>query len=366
MYDPSKYQNLYKRATRTLSIRDPNGAAHTYKITNKDTSGKSGSIYDVEGQPSRLVKGPVSWLEAMITEAYEPTTIIGTRPTGAAAAGSSTGTGTREGDSRESFNRELTKIAQTVQTPGWSPAFTTKVYGPVLHKTWWMDMPLVGQPIRTLRPVEAASAEGPNKAAQVAACKTYMGDHIVPAVRAALDEWHVEVHAKLHQWFTFTDIKVSHFRWMHIEGQPPRARMIDAGSARVSISNEKPTETINASLWLSVCDGLNLSNTPSEKAASTKAASEKVGGFPTPPGGNEPAPNPATPAPASKHSYPPQVVAGGVPSHAGTNVAGTGETISTQPERQPSPQMRTASTGRSSGSDSSGCKCFGINCKCLT
>ncbi|KAG9043222.1 hypothetical protein FS842_001889 [Serendipita sp. 407] len=225
-----------------------------------------------------------------------------------------------------------------------------------------MNMPVIGRPIRKLGPVEAAfaAAEGPNKAAQVAACKTYMEDHIVPALRVALDEWHVEVHAKLHQWFTFTDIKVSHFRWMHLEGQPPRARMIDAGSARVSISNEKPTETINASLWLSVCDGLNLSNTPSEKAASERSGIA---------GGSEPAPDPATPAPANKHPYPPQAVPVGVPSHPGTNVAGTGKPINEQPRRQSSPQMSNAGTNpapsRSSGSNSSGCECLGINCKCL-
>ncbi|KAG8755010.1 hypothetical protein FRC14_004450 [Serendipita sp. 396] len=265
-------------STETLEIHDPSGVAHTYKITPKTTGGKTQSIYTVENQPLRLVKGPVSWLEAMVTEAYEPGTVIGTKSTGAAAAGSSTGTGTREGNSREAFNTALTSIAQTVQDPKWNPSSTKKVYLPLSGKKWWMDMPVVGRPIRELGPIKDALRDGPNKAALVTTCKTYMANNIVPAVNAALDEWHTEVHAKLNQWFVFTDIKVPHFRWIHDEDQPPKAKMIDFGSATVSSHNEKPTETAPLSLWQSVCDGLNLSNTPSEKAPSDKAPSVKAHG----------------------------------------------------------------------------------------
>ncbi|KAG8855220.1 hypothetical protein FRB91_002520 [Serendipita sp. 411] len=216
----------------------------------------------------------------MLTEAYEPRTVIGTESTGAAAAGSSTGAGTGQGNSRAAFNTALTAAAQQVQAEGANPAFTTRYHSRLVGKEatwkWWMDMPVAGRPIRELGPIRDALADGPNKAALVTACKTYMAEHIVPAVNAALDEWHTQVHTRLNQWFVFTDLKVSHFRWVHQDGQPPRARMIDAGSARISRSNQKPTETILLSFWQGVCDGHNLSNTPSEKSASEKAASDKA------------------------------------------------------------------------------------------
>ncbi|KAG8845922.1 hypothetical protein FRB91_001331, partial [Serendipita sp. 411] len=274
------FQNIYKRTIRTLEIHDSSGVAHTYKITPKTTGGKTQSIYTVEDKPLRLVKGPVSWLEAMLTEAYESSTVIGTESIGEAAPGSSTGAGTRGGNSREAFNTVLTEVAHQVQAPGAKQSSTKTYHSRLVGKEtawkWWMDMPVAGRPIRELGPIKDALAGGPNEDALVKTCETYVEGHIFPAVKEALDEWHTEVHAKLNQWFVFTDIKVAHFRWIHQEGQTPKARMIDFGSARIYIRNEKPTETVPLSLWKSVCKGLNLSNTPSEKTPSDKAPSDKA------------------------------------------------------------------------------------------
>ncbi|KAG8816958.1 hypothetical protein FRC19_011699 [Serendipita sp. 401] len=361
---PVKYQNLYKRTTRTLEIHDPSGVAHTYKITPKTTGGKTQSIYTVENQPLRLVKGPVSWLEAMVTEAYEPGTVIGTESTGAAAAGSSTGAGTGQGNSREAFNTALTAAAQQVQAQGANPAFTTRYHSRLVGKEttwkWWMDMPVAGRPIRELGPIRDALADGPNKAALVTACKAYMASDIVPAVNAALDEWHTQVHARLNQWFVFTDLKVSHFRWVHQDGQPPRARMIDAGSARISRSNQKPTETILLSFWQGVCDGHNLSNTPSEKSDSQKSGTVGHG-----PAGDIPA---ASAAGQHDHPAPP------VTNTPATSHPGMQEPAASQPMTIPNTHSATTTggggggggggtNGGSTGSSPKCSNCWGL-CRC--
>ncbi|KAG8815005.1 hypothetical protein FRC19_001341 [Serendipita sp. 401] len=375
---PVKYQNLYKRTTRTLEIHDPSGVAHTYKITPKATGGKTQSIYTVENQPLRLVKGPVSWLEAMLTEAYEPGTVIGTESTRAAAAGSSTGAGTGQGNSRDAFNKALTIAAQQVQAPGANPASTPRYHSRLVGKDttwkWWMDMPVAGRPIRELGPIRDALADGPNKAALVTACKTYMAERIVPAVDAALDEWHTEVHARLNQWFVFTDIKVPHFRWIHQEGQPPKARMIDAGSARISRHNEKPTERATLSIWQGVCDGLNLSNTPSEKTPSDKAPSDQAPSQKAP---SDKAPSQKS-GTAARHSPAGDIPAASaadqrdhpVLSVASTPAIGT-QPAPSQPMSIPNTHSATAgggggggaATNEGSAGSSPRCKCLGA-CRC--
>ncbi|KAG8752798.1 hypothetical protein FRC14_006693 [Serendipita sp. 396] len=384
---PVKYQNLFKR-TETLTIQGTDGLEHKVETKERQSSGITQAIADVEGRPDLLVKKRVSRLEAMITEAYEPKTIIGTEAkedlwgpktkvkettTGAhgetSAAGAASGASTQS--PKEKFKSDLNAVAAAVHKLGPEatlPALLKATLPITRPKNWYMIMPKVGIPIRDLQEFEDAlkAPPGPDKTHLEKICKAYVGSHVLPAIHAALKEWYTVVYKALGQHIRFRDFKTSHFRFIHGEGGTLQARMIDFGISDINPINETPNEDINAKLWEDACLGLNLSNTPSEKAASSKAASDKAPSQKSGTAGQ----GPAGDIPAASAPHQP-----GHPVLPVTNAPATHPGMSQPPPSQPMAIPHAHSTtaaaggGGGGGSDggstgsSSGCKCSGL-CRC--
>ncbi|KAG8766127.1 hypothetical protein FRC20_006596, partial [Serendipita sp. 405] len=379
------YQNLFKRA-ETLTIHDINGHEHTCQITPKASGGITQSIFTVEGDPNLLVKKGVTRLEAMITEAYEPRTIIGTEAVedllksgGPKAKVEQTATGSHGGTSaaasgastqspKDKFKSDLNAVAVAVRKLGPNPMPPTlsKVYAPIkTPKNWHMIMPKVGIPIRDLPAFEAAleAPPGEGKTHLEGVCKAYVGSHVLPAIHAALTGWYTAVHAALGQHIRFKDFKISHFRFIPGQGETLQARMIDFGISDINPTDATPNENIDAKLWEDACLGLNLSNTPSEKAASDKAPSDKAPSQKSGNVGHGPAGEIPTTSAAGQHghSVPP------VTNTPATNHPGMQEPPPSEPMAIPHTHA-TTTTGngnndRSAGSSPKCRNCWGL-CSC--
>ncbi|KAG8820953.1 hypothetical protein FRB91_002000 [Serendipita sp. 411] len=387
---PVKYQNLLKR-TETLKIHGIDGQEHTYQITPKASGGITQSIFTVEGNPNLLVKKGVTRLEAMITEAYEPRTIIGTEAvedltksggpkakvekttTGAhgetSASGAASGASTQ--NPKEKFKSDLNAVAVAVRKLGLKPMppALAKAYAPIkTPKNWHMIMPKVGIPIRDLPEFEAAleAPTGEHKTHLEGLCKTYVDSHVLPAIKTALTGWYTAVHKALGQHIRFKDFKISHFRFIHGEGGTLQARMIDFGISDINPTDATPNENIDENLWRNACLGLNLSNTPSEKAASDKAASDKAPSQKSGTAGHGPAGEIPAASAAGQHDHPaPPVTNAPATSHLGMQ-----EPAASQPMTIPNTHSATTgggggggTNGGSTGSSPKCSNCWGL-CRC--
>ncbi|KAG8823064.1 hypothetical protein FRB91_002176 [Serendipita sp. 411] len=244
------------------------------------SGGTTQTIYNVVGDPGRLVKGEVFWQEASFTRMYEPRTVIGT--TTPPPAGSAPGQRNVDGNFHAKVQTEAPKVHALPEGAS-GKAIEDAHKALKQKKIWWMVMPLVGEPIRKLPRIAAALAADkkpePEKQRLIADCETYVQGQIMPMVHSALDEFYNTIHAKSNHWVRFGDIKVSHFRF--IDGGA-KARMIDFGTVRIARENAKPTdETINVANWLKFCQPgyEESSNTPSvgEKTPSHTSAEGVAG-----------------------------------------------------------------------------------------
>ncbi|KAG8823065.1 hypothetical protein FRC18_010825 [Serendipita sp. 400] len=373
---PVKYQNLFKR-TEILKIHDINGHEHTYQITPKASSGMTQSIFTVEGNPNLLVKKGVTRLEAMITEAYEPRTIIGTEAvedllksggpkakveqtaTGAHGGTSAAASGASTQSPKDKFKSDLNAVAAAVRKLGPNPRLLelSRAYLPITQpKNWHMIMPKVGIPIRDLPEFEAAleALPGEHKAEMERKCQEYVHSHVLPAIHAALTGWYTTVHTALGQHIRFKDFKISHFRFIPGQGETLQARMIDFGISDINPTDATPNENIDAKLWEDACLGLNLSNTPSEKAPSDKAPSDKAPSQKSGNVGHGPAGEIPTTSAASQHghSVPP------VTNTPATNHPGMQEPPPSEPMAIPHTHATTTTgSGSNEGSTGSSPKC---------
>ncbi|KAG8810079.1 hypothetical protein FRB91_001529 [Serendipita sp. 411] len=358
-------KNLYKRNERQLTIYDHDGHPKTYHISPKVTGGMTQAIYTITGDKTHLAKGPVTLLEAKITRWYTPETVIGSESQEMAKSDDGTDKPIEPGQRKldTTYKDRIDKAAINIH--GASQIKAQKAHTPLKGKLtdvdgkkvpeWWMIMPIVGSPIRDLPKIKAAlEAKGkPNEKELIAACETFVKGHVVKAVHTALGEWYDTLHKASGHWFSFGDIKPSHFRWLDADSDAPKAKMIDFGIAQIDPGNARPTkefEKINERNWLEFCTPgfVHQSNTPSVKTASQKD-SQKSG--------------------HSGHGVP-ETSAAGAQTHPHQGADTSNPTPDTG-ARQPTPpgpmRVERPNSGRNSndgGSSSSGCTCKDIM-KCI-